>query len=167
MALPGSVLRFRSPSKMTDMRRAVRAKGCSVTLTGGCHLMRRAPPVLFQRRFGFHACAAFVINFFSRGWVTLPKSLVSRAISFRLLACRHRRSGRNRSSRRIIARLRKFRWCSSCDYPSEHSGLRATHLYHRSAVCRAVPMVLFPGAAALRFPFRPSQNLNLQRRCLF
>ena len=22
--------------------------------------MRRAPPVLFQRRFGFHACAAFV-----------------------------------------------------------------------------------------------------------
>ena len=109
----------------------------------------------------------FCYKLFSRGWVTLPKSWVSRAISFRLLACRHRRFGRNRSSRRIIARLRKFRWCSSCDYPSEHSGLRATHLYHRSAVCRAVPMVLFPGAAALRFPFRPSQNLNLQRRCLF
>ena len=27
--------------------------------------MRRAPPVLFQRRFGFHACAAFVIYFFT------------------------------------------------------------------------------------------------------
>ena len=87
---------------------------------------------------------SFCYKLFSRGWVSLPKHWVS--ARFPLVSWRAVASGSD-AIKPVVRTYPDFERCADATDVSYFTGqqlLRATHLHHRSAGCRTVPMVLPP-----------------------